>query len=112
MDWSAVRSDWTRRIFAAGTLTAALCLAVGIGLRLLGAPVDAEAPAIGPALLQSVVELRLTGWSTLGVLILLATPPVGLLATFAELRRISPITAWLALAVLGVLAVSLLVALG
>ncbi len=49
------------------------------------------------------------GWATLGVVIVIVTPAVGLVATLLEYRGRRE--AWLALGVLGILAVSLAVAL-
>lgn len=49
--------------------------------------------------------------STAGVLALLATPVLGLVVTFFEMRPVQPRAAGLALVVLGVLALSTLVAL-
>lgn len=111
MEWSASRSRWTRLAYAFGSLGAAVCLAIAIGVRVLGAPLGGDGPVPGAGLPQGLVELRAAAWATLGVLILLATPPLGLLATALELRRASPAVAGLALAVLAVLAASLALAL-
>jgi hypothetical protein len=81
-------ADLTGRVLSAGALIAAIVLLVSL---LLG--FWSTGPAVALA--------------TAGVLILLATPPLGLLATALELRRSRPTHAWLALAVIGVMAVSL-----
>lgn len=49
--------------------------------------------------------------STAGIVALLITPPIGLVVTFFELRPVQPRAALLALVVLGVLALSTLIAL-
>jgi hypothetical protein len=49
--------------------------------------------------------------ANLGVVTLLATPALGLITTFVELRRLQPRSAWLAVVVLLVLGVATTVAL-
>jgi hypothetical protein len=76
-----------------GTLLSALAFVVGLGL----AFVDAQSAAAVA--------------SGIGSVVLLATPAVGLLVTAIELRRLQPQAAALAVAMLGVLAVAVVVAL-
>ena len=104
-------SAWTRAAYLAGTLGAAACLGAGIGLRLLGASVDEVAPFDVAGIVGSVAGLRPTGWATLGVWLLLATPVAGLCATALEARRADRWVGAAALAVLAVLAMSLVIAL-
>jgi hypothetical protein len=75
-----------------GSLIAAVILGVGLVLKLVG-----------------IGGFEILG--TLGVVILLVTPAVGLAATWFELRRMRPTHAWLAVAVLVVLALATVVAL-
>ncbi len=102
---------WTSRVFSVGTMLAAACLLAGIAMRLSGASDVGGDPLDPAALAEAVIGLRPWGWSMLGVIILLLTPPTGLLATFVELRRAGQASAWLALVVLAVLATAVLIAL-
>jgi uncharacterized membrane protein len=101
---------WTSRVLTVGTLVAAMCLLVGLVLSLLGAVGTAGDPRRFDLLLGSILELRPWGWSMLGVLVLIATPAAGLVATFFELRADQPRAALLALAVLAILGVAALIA--
>jgi hypothetical protein len=84
-------SAWiTARVLTLGTLAATGLLLLGFGLRLAGVTDESAAH-------------RLTN---VGVLLLLATPAAGLLATYIELRAQRPKVAWLALAVLAVMGLS------
>ncbi len=108
----AIDSRWTARIFTAGTSLAALGLLGGILLQLLGGAPAGGNPLDAGEVLRAVIALRPWGWSMLGVIVLLLTPPAGLLATFVELRRADqPVSAWISLGVLGILAVAVLIAL-
>jgi hypothetical protein len=80
-------------VLTAGTGISALCLVVAFVLSL----VDLEDQA--------------ASLSAVGIVVLLATPAAGLVATWAELRRPQPSAAVLALVVLGVLAVAVGIAL-
>ena len=84
---------WTSRLLLGGTVISALCFAAGFVLGLIG-------------LVPTAADL-----SKLGVVTILATPAVALVATAFELRRGQPQAAWLAVGVLGVLAVAVGVAL-
>jgi hypothetical protein len=82
----------TMAAFRGGSLLSAILLLVGLIARLLGY----GDPAVTV--------------STLGVVILIGTPASALVATAWELRRRRPVAAALALIVLGVLAVSVVLA--
>jgi hypothetical protein len=86
-------SRWSSALLLGGTLTSAICFAAGFVLGLIGLP-----PA-GAVL------------SNIGVVTILATPAVALVATALELRKPQPQAAWLAVGVLVVLAVAVAVAL-
>ena len=75
-----------------GSLSAAALLGLGLVLDVAG---------------QSAIA-GLVG--NIGVVVLLLTPVAGLIATWSELRHLRPTHAWLAVAVLAVLAISTLVA--
>lgn len=83
----------TSRVLSAGSLAAAAVLALGLVLGAMG---------------QSAVG-KLVG--EIGVVVLLATPVAGLLATWSELRASRPTHALLAVAVLGVLMLATVIAL-
>lgn len=101
----------TARALSLGTLLSAACFVVGFVLSLVGRPSVAGDPLRVDLLVDSIVELQPWGWSMLGVLVLLATPPLGLAVSYLEMRRLQPRAAVLALVVLGVLAVATLIAL-
>ncbi|CAN5799661.1 hypothetical protein BH24CHL5_BH24CHL5_07840 [soil metagenome] len=94
-----------------GTSVSVACFALGFMLRLLVA--EAGQPA-QPGLVEVIAgALRLQGWawSSLGVLAILVTPAVALVATGWELRRAGRSSARLAVGVLAVLAVATLASL-
>jgi hypothetical protein len=101
----------TRVVLGGGTVAAATCLAVGVLLRLAGGDPVAGDPLRVADIVAATVEFRSWGWATLGVLILLATPVIGLATTYLELRRPEPRLAWLSVAVLAVLLLAVLIAL-
>lgn len=105
------RARWTSLVFAAGTLSAAACLLIGLLLRAGGGPADVGDPLSLDEIVASAAAIRPWGWSMLGVLLLLATPAAGLVATALELRRDEGRVAWLALAVLAVLGLAVAIAL-
>lgn len=82
----------TVRALVLGTALAAACLAGGLALTLAG--VTAIAAAVSAA----------------GIVILIATPALGLIATFFETRKAERRTAVLALVVLAILAVAAVLA--
>jgi hypothetical protein len=92
MNRARPRADWTVTVLRAGSFSAAVLLTLGFAVTLL---------ALGDA--GRIVSLA-------GVLILLATPPLALVATFLELRAVQPRAAWLALVVLVTLAIAAVVA--
>jgi hypothetical protein len=83
----------TARALTFGSLGSAALLALGLGLGVAG---------------QSGIASMV---GNIGVVVLLATPVAGLVATWWELRVMRPTHAWLAAAVLGVLALATLIAL-
>jgi hypothetical protein len=102
----------TRRVLGAGTLGAGVCFAIAVGLDLLGRTGAPPSVTDVGALVRSVIELQAGGWAWLGVLALIAAPAVGLLTTAAEYEAVADRrTALTALGVLGILAISLVVAL-
>ena len=106
------RSRWTSTTLTAGAVISGACLVVAILLELLGRPRGAGQMTDVAAVARSVAALESWGWSALGVAVMIGTPAVALVATALEYaaahdRR----TAWTAVAVLGVLGISLAVAL-
>ena len=101
----------TARALSLGTLLSAGCFVIGLVLSLAGRPSVAGDPLRLDILAGSIVELQPWGWSMLGVLVLLATPPIGLAVSYLEMRRLQPRAAVVALLVLGVLAGATLIAL-
>ena len=83
----------TALVLLLGSLASAICFVIGIALR-FGAAVESA-----------------TALSNIGVLVLLATPALGLAASAIELRRSQRQAAALAVAVLAVLGVAVAVAL-
>ncbi len=83
----------TARVLTVGSLSAAALVGLGFVVAL------ADAREIG----------SLVG--NIGVAVLLITPVAGLVTTWAELRALRPTHAWLAVAVLAVLALATIVAL-
>ncbi|HVM29299.1 MAG TPA: DUF1634 domain-containing protein [Candidatus Limnocylindrales bacterium] len=102
---------WTNLAYTVGTTAAAACLLVGLLLQAAGQPADAGDPLDLGAIAGDLGRLRPWGWTMLGVIVLLLTPPAGLLATFVELRAFEPRVALLGLTVMGVLALAVVVAL-
>ena len=101
----------TARALSAGTLLSAACFVIGFVLSLVGGDAAPEDPLRMDLLVASVLALRPWGWSMLGVLVLLVTPPVGLAVTYLEMRRREGRAAPLALVVLAVLGVATAIAL-
>ena len=90
---NAAPVKWTARLLLLGTLVSATLFGVGF---LLGVAGYEEPAAMA---------------SNAGVLLLLATPAIGLISTSAELRETQPQASVLAIGVLAVLAVAVVVAL-
>ena len=101
----------TARALTLGTLVSAVFFAVGLVLAVLGADGAVGNPLRLDEVLASAAAMRPWGWSVLGVVAILATPPLGLVVSALELRHLQPRTALLALAVLGVLGIAGAVAL-
>ncbi|MDP8905045.1 MAG: DUF1634 domain-containing protein [Chloroflexota bacterium] len=101
----------TARVLTAGTLVSALCFVAGLGLSLAGSDARTGDPLRLDLVLASALAIEPWGWSTLGVLALLATPAVGLVVSAVELRTVEPRTALLALGVLGILVLAVAIAL-
>ena len=101
----------TARVLSAGTLLSAACFVIGFVLSLIGRDTTAGDPLRPDLIAASVVQLQPWGWSMLGVLVLLATPPIGLAVTYLEMRRRERQAAPLALVVLAVLGVATAIAL-
>lgn len=99
----------TSVVLSSGALFSAATLSVALLLELVGRPTTAGDPRDVGSLVAALVDFRPWGWATLGVISVIATPAAGLVATAVEYagRR----EALLALAVMGILAVSLAVAL-
>lgn len=83
----------TSRTLTLGTVAAAALLAAGLAL-----------DVAGQAALAGLV-------GNIGVVVLLGTPVAGLVTTWLELKGPRPRSAWLAVAVLGVLLLATLIAL-
>jgi uncharacterized membrane protein len=101
---------WTGRVLTGGTVLSAACFTVGFVLSLLGGEPEGADPRQLELVARSVLELQPWGWSMLGVLVLIGTPAAGLAVTFAEMRRLQPRSAALALVVLAILAAATLIA--
>ena len=101
----------TERVLNAGSLVSGACFLVALVLVFLGRSAGAGDPLDPGGLVRALVELRPWGWAALGVLTMIATPAVGLIATAAELRSTDSKSALFAVLVLGVLFVGLALAL-
>jgi hypothetical protein len=105
-------SDWTRRGLSVGTAVAAACFMVAVVLDMLGRGGAHGDPTDLPALAASVARLEAWGWATLGTFAIIFTPAISLVATAVEYRAVADQrTTLTALAVLGVLLVSVALAL-
>jgi hypothetical protein len=101
----------TAGVLNAGTLVSAAFFVVGVALDALGRSGDAPDLLDPQAIAAAVVGLEAWGWSTLGVITLVGTPALGLVATALEYRSFERRMSVLALLVLAVLAVSFAIAL-
>jgi uncharacterized membrane protein len=105
-----VSSRATVAVLTAGSLLSAGMFLVAVLLVVAGRP-GGPASALDPvSALFGLAALDPHAWASVGVLVLLATPVVGLLATTAEYWRPERRFALVALLVLAILAVSLAVA--
>ena len=102
----------TRAVLAAGTGFSVTCFAVALVLEFLGRPTGSGSATDPGAVIRSVVALEPWGWATLGTYGVIVSPIAAVSATAWEYRRVGDHrTAWTAIGVLVVLAVSLAVAL-
>jgi uncharacterized membrane protein len=98
------------RLLLAGTIVGVILLAIGVGLMITNGvdPESATFPAFDPAtIIADMAALRPEGYLWAGIVILIATPiarVAGELVTFA--RRGDRLMALVALAILGVIALS------
>ncbi len=99
----------TSAVLTLGSLISAGCFVVALALEVLGTPTTPGNALDMAAVIRSISVPEPWGWATLGVVIVILTPAAGLIATMLEYRGARE--AWLALGVLGILAVSLVVAL-
>lgn len=103
-----VSARYTSLVLTAGTVISAVCFLVSIGLELLGrVPGQLDVISLS-SIAWALLELRPEGWASAGVVVVIATPAISLVATAVEYR--GRFEAWLALAVLLVLALSLALA--
>jgi len=102
----------TRAVLRAGTIVSAAAFGIALGLRIAGNPAG-DGDAFDPgAVVTAILALDPWGWATLGVFAVIATPVLAIAATGHEHRVAGDRrTALLALGVLGVLGISLVVAL-
>lgn len=109
---TAQRSVGTRAtsaVLTGGSLVSAFCFTVAIALEILGRPTTAPSGLDIATVIGSMTVPEPWGWATLGVVVVIVTPAAALIATVVEYRGHRE--AWLAVGVLGILAVSLGVAL-
>jgi len=102
----------TRGAFHVGTIVGGGCLAVAMGLEVLGRP-STPGSMLDPWLIGSgMVRLEPWAWSALGVWVVIVTPVASLVTTALEFRSIHDRRAVLATTgVLALLALSLVVGL-
>jgi uncharacterized membrane protein len=105
-----------RRLTAAtlsgGAIISAVCFSVALLAGFAGADDARGDPTDVPELLAALVALRPWAWASLGILAVITTPAAGLLVTAAEYASVRDRrTVSLAVAVLGILAVSVVAAL-
>lgn len=102
----------TRLVLRAGTIVSAAAFAIALLLRIAGHPAGGGDAFDPGAVIAACVALDPWGWATLGVFAVIATPVLTIMATGHEHRVAGDRrTALLSLGVLGVLALSLAVAL-
>jgi hypothetical protein len=102
----------TRIVLTGGALISGCCFAIAILLEMFGATRGTGRLTDLAGIAASAARLEAWGWSSLGVVVIVATPAIALVATALEYARAHDgRTAWTAVAVLGVLGVSLVVAL-
>jgi uncharacterized membrane protein len=103
-----VPSRATSMALTIGVLLSAICFLVAGAFDLLVPGTTASEVRDLPALIAGLVDLQAWAWAGLGTIVVIATPAVGLVVTATEYAVASDRrTAGTALAVLGVLAISL-----
>jgi uncharacterized membrane protein len=105
----SVGSRATSAVLTGGSLISAFCFLVALVLEILGRSTAQGNMLDASAVLRSMTVPEPWGWATIGVAVVIITPAGGLVATLLEYRGRRE--AWLALGVLGILALSLVVAL-
>jgi uncharacterized membrane protein len=102
----------TRSALAVGTAVSVVCFAVALMLEFLGRPDGGGSATDLGAVARSTLALEPWGWATLGTFAVILSPVGAIVATGLEFARIGDRrTALTAVAVLVVLAVSLVVSL-
>ena len=102
----------TRAVLAAGTGVSVACFAIALLLEALGRPLGGGAATDLAAVLRSAAAFESWGWATLGTFAVIVSPVGAIVATAVEYARTGDRrTAWTAVGVLVVLAVSLVVSL-
>jgi hypothetical protein len=98
-------------VLTTGSALSAACFGLAIALELAGRSGATPGPLDLARILRSAADLQAWGWAWLGAIAVIATPAAGLIATAREYAAASDRrTALTALAVLGILGVSLAVA--
>ena len=102
----------TRAVLTVGTAISVGCFAIALGLEFAGRSTASGSATDLGAVGRSVLALEPWGWATLGTFGVIASPIAAIAATAVEyLRAGDRRTAWTAVGVLVVLALSLVVAL-
>ncbi len=106
---SIVGTRATSVVLTGGSLVSAFCFLVAIVLEIAGRSTTGGDVLDLGAVFRSMAVPEPWGWATAGVTVVIVTPAAGLVSTAAEFRGRRE--AWLAIAVLSILGVSLTVAL-
>lgn len=102
----------TSASMTAGVVLSALCFLVAVAAEVAGADTDPSRPGDLAALAEGLAAVAPWAWASLGTYILVVAPAISLVVTAAEYAHVGDRgTVGLALAVLGVLALSAVVAL-
>lgn len=103
---------YTSAALTGGVLVAAFCFVLAVAAEVVGIDPGSGEMTDLAAVLDGLVSLTPWAWATAGAYAIVLTPVAGLLATAWEYSTISDRrSVWLAVAVIGVLAVSASVAL-
>ena len=104
--------ELTASVLGGGAAVSAACFGVALAAQVAGADGARGDPLDLAALLAGLGAFRPWAWASVGILAVIATPALGLVATATEYGSVSDRrTVLLALLVLGVLAASLVTAL-